>query len=343
MFGYIYKTTNLVNGKIYVGQHKADEFEPDFYIGSGTLFRRAVEKYGSENFKNELLCECFSQKDMDEKEMFWISELNTLDSSIGYNLTKGGFGGASPRTEDTKNKIAEYNTGKTLVNDGVICFRIKQSDLKEYLKLGYSYGTLPYKRTSEFKEKVSKTTTGRICISKGNIRTRIDPEKLPQYLDEGYSIGWVKEEDKKKNIRKKIPGEGRSKYMNKDNVYLLIPESRQKEYLEKGWVYGAKKNRKKFIHKRGYSLSDITKQRLSESHKGKKLSKESIEKGKKTRAKTIAEKGAAAKGKIWINNGETSKMISPERLPEFANNGWNKGRIYSRGSGVSYSSLTDLE
>ena len=90
-------------------------------------------------------------------------------------------------------------------------------------------------------------------------------------------------------------------------------------------------------------MSDITKQRLSESHKSKKLSKESIEKGKKARAKTIAEKGAAAKGKIWINNGETSKMISPEILPEFANNGWNKGRIYSRGSDTAYVSLTEID
>jgi len=328
MFGYIYKTTNLINNKIYIGQHKANIFEPDVYIGSGTLFRRAVEKYGSENFKNELICECLSQKEMDEKEIFWISELNTTDSSIGYNITKGGFGGASPRTEYTKKRIAEYNTGKTLVNDGTICFRINQKDLKEYLELGYSYGTLPYTRTIEFKETISNTTAGRICVSKENTRTRIDPEKLPQYLDDGYSIGWVKEEDKKKNIRKKILGAGKSKYMNKDNVFILVPESRQKEYLENGWNYGAKRNRKKFTHKKGYTLSDAAKQHLSESHKGNKPTAESIEKGKQTRAKTIAEKGAAAKGKIWINNGWSSKMISPEYLLKFNKDGWIKGRKF---------------
>lgn len=330
MFGYIYKTTNLINGKIYVGQHKANSFEPDIYIGSGTLFRRAVNKYGAENFKNELICECISQKDMDDKEILWIEELNTTDSSIGYNITKGGFGGAGPRTEQTKRQIAEYNTEKTLVNDGIICFRIKQSDLKEYLELGYSYGTLPYSRPNEFKKKVSKTTTGRICVSKGNIKTRIDPEKLLEYIDDGYSIGWVREENKKKNIRKKLPGSGKSKYMNKDNVFILVPESRQKEYSENGWIYGAKKGRKKFIHKKGYTLSDVARHNLSESHKGNKLTAESIEKGKQSRAKTIAEKGAAAKGKIWITDGKSSKMILPEYLTEFANKGWVKGRNYQR-------------
>lgn len=46
MYGYIYKTTNLLNGKIYVGQHKAEKFEPDKYLGSGTIFLEALQKYG---------------------------------------------------------------------------------------------------------------------------------------------------------------------------------------------------------------------------------------------------------------------------------------------------------
>lgn len=70
MYGYIYKTINLINNKIYVGQHKCNVFEPDVYIGSGTLLRRAIQKYGTENFKNELLCECFSQQELDDQEIY---------------------------------------------------------------------------------------------------------------------------------------------------------------------------------------------------------------------------------------------------------------------------------
>ena len=45
MYGYIYKTTNLINGKIYIGQHKSEEYDSSYY-GSGKLIRRAIEKYG---------------------------------------------------------------------------------------------------------------------------------------------------------------------------------------------------------------------------------------------------------------------------------------------------------
>lgn len=55
MYGYIYKTTNLVNGKIYVGQHKAAIFEPNNYMGSGKILHSAIQKYGIDAFRQELI------------------------------------------------------------------------------------------------------------------------------------------------------------------------------------------------------------------------------------------------------------------------------------------------
>lgn len=56
MYGYIYKTTNLINGKIYVGQHKFSKDNIDrSYIGSGIHLKHAVEYYGKDNFKCEIL------------------------------------------------------------------------------------------------------------------------------------------------------------------------------------------------------------------------------------------------------------------------------------------------
>jgi hypothetical protein len=48
-YGYIYKTTNLINGKIYIGQHKG--CLSSHYIGSGKLIRWAINKYGKRNFR----------------------------------------------------------------------------------------------------------------------------------------------------------------------------------------------------------------------------------------------------------------------------------------------------
>jgi len=82
----IYKTTNLINGKIYVGQDKNNN--PHYY-GSGKLLKAAIKKYGQKNFKKETLEECYTPQELDEKEIYWIKTLNSVDKNIGYNISDG--------------------------------------------------------------------------------------------------------------------------------------------------------------------------------------------------------------------------------------------------------------
>lgn len=269
MFGYIYKTTNLVNGKIYIGQHKSEYFDPINYIGSGTMLRKAIEKYGKDNFTNELLCECISQNDMDKKEIFFIKKYNSTDKNIGYNITPDGFGGSGPMLPNTKEKIRAYNLGKTIVHRDNQCIKIDKNEIEHYRSLGYKSGPIPYTRSEEFKKSVSETNTGKIGVSKGNIKTRVKKSDLADYLNNGYIIGWITPELRVGYVHKKVPGIGPSKYMNKNNEYKLVPQSEQENYLADGWVYGGKKGRKKFVHKTGYKLSAETRRKLSESHKKK--------------------------------------------------------------------------
>ena len=93
MIGYVYLTTNLINGKVYVGQHIAKKFEPERYIGSGVLIKRAISKYGFNKFKCELLAEAETQDELDQLEMYYIKRYNAMDPDIGYNLCEGGSGG----------------------------------------------------------------------------------------------------------------------------------------------------------------------------------------------------------------------------------------------------------
>lgn len=86
----IYKTTNLINGRIYVGKDKHNN--PN-YLGSGNILHQALDKYGKQNFKKEILEHCSSEEEMCEKEKYWIETLNSLYIHGGYNLTKGGEGG----------------------------------------------------------------------------------------------------------------------------------------------------------------------------------------------------------------------------------------------------------
>lgn len=111
----IYKITNLINGKIYVGQDMSNN--PN-YFGSGTMIIKSIKKYGKENFTKDILEECFSLGELDEKEIFWIKELNSTNRGIGYNICEGGKsyrsmrGENNPRygiklSEETKEKIRE--------------------------------------------------------------------------------------------------------------------------------------------------------------------------------------------------------------------------------------------
>ena len=89
MYGYIYKTTNLINGKIYIGQHKHKTFDSN-YFGSGVLISESINKYGKNNFSVELIEWCESLDALNEKEKYYIELYNTKDSKIGYNLADGG-------------------------------------------------------------------------------------------------------------------------------------------------------------------------------------------------------------------------------------------------------------
>jgi len=115
---FIYKTTNLINGKIYVGYHRTNDLN-DGYIGNGIFkqihatakriyFHNAVRFYGYENFKREIIEDnILTLKELKQREIFWIKELNSTDTKIGYNMTKGGDSGEVCRSQDTKNKIRD--------------------------------------------------------------------------------------------------------------------------------------------------------------------------------------------------------------------------------------------
>lgn len=87
----IYETTNLINGKIYIGQHVTDNPYDD-YIGSGVSMRRAIRKYGIENFHKHILFVFDNEYDMDAKEAELVTE-QFCSLTSNYNLAPGGNGG----------------------------------------------------------------------------------------------------------------------------------------------------------------------------------------------------------------------------------------------------------
>jgi group I intron endonuclease len=89
---FIYKTTNNINGKIYIGKLVR---ESKTYLGSGKILKQALKKYGKDNFTREIIEYCDCKIVLSEREKFWINYYNSTDSNIGYNITKGGDGGST--------------------------------------------------------------------------------------------------------------------------------------------------------------------------------------------------------------------------------------------------------
>lgn len=110
MYGYIYLTTNKINGKQYVGQKRSDTFVKS-YKGSGKALLKAISKYGFDNFECHIIDTAESQEELNVKEFVYVELYQTLET--GYNLCEGG-GSVSgyKHTEDTKRKMCEARAGE---------------------------------------------------------------------------------------------------------------------------------------------------------------------------------------------------------------------------------------
>ena len=103
----IYLTTNLINGKKYVGRCSSDKNWNRGYVGSGKMLKQAIEKYGLENFSREILEELpgsCSLREAIDLEKQWLIKLNCKSSPEYYNLSNdtGGMGSGDKHKEETK-------------------------------------------------------------------------------------------------------------------------------------------------------------------------------------------------------------------------------------------------
>jgi len=117
MYGYIYRITDLTNGKMYFGQHKYDKPMLDpYYHGSGDIIVN-IRKIRPETLLEEYWMTCETAEEMDYFEEYFIEHCNTMVPN-GYNITKGGDRGpvhfgedhwlyGKTHTEETKQKISD--------------------------------------------------------------------------------------------------------------------------------------------------------------------------------------------------------------------------------------------
>jgi group I intron endonuclease len=143
----IYKTTNLINGLIYIG--KDCNNNPN-YLGSGLSIRRAVKKYGKENFKKEVIEVCDGDN-WCERERYWIKILDARNRFVGYNICEGGEGFTSAETKGKRNPMFGIHMPSYF----------KGMHHTEKTKKKISEARRGQHLTEETKRKISETLTGK--------------------------------------------------------------------------------------------------------------------------------------------------------------------------------------
>lgn len=197
-FYFLYKTTNLLNQKFYVGVHTTNKLD-DGYLGSGKRIKYEITKYGKENFERIILEYFSSREEMLRREKEIINE-EFINNELCLNLKLGGEGGW-----DYLNSSSESHRKRTS-EAGKLCHEKYPELGTENLKKGITpesskkrvkttkekYGENWYRemvssipRTKEWNEKISQSLKGRTGILSPNFGLKREKVKCPHCGKEG--------------------------------------------------------------------------------------------------------------------------------------------------------------
>jgi len=163
-----YITTNLLNGKQYIGMHSTNNIN-DSYLGTGKLILRAIKKYGRRNFKRDILFVLKDKRKAFDNEVDLIKEYNTVTPN-GYNISpSGGFGLNHVISEETRQKMSKSRIGKSPWNRDKKLLPLSKEHKRKISEAGkgknnYMYGK---KHSKETKNKMSESKMGHTPWNKG--------------------------------------------------------------------------------------------------------------------------------------------------------------------------------
>lgn len=238
----IYKITNLVNGKIYIGQSKniykrwSEHKRPRNY--NCPLLYKAIKKYGIDNFSFEIQEIC-SEEELNEKEIYWIKYYNScvfFENGFGYNCNEGGSEGKGyVFSEETREKMSEIKLEKGVwCSKPVICENIEFNSISDCAKY---YGA--------DKDSMSCWLNKKYGMPEFFVKNRL------RYKDDDFSYKERKIKRARRNVRICLDGKtfdsmrDCAKYLNTNTTMLgyWLEVSMPKELYNRGLKYFDKKYR----------------------------------------------------------------------------------------------------
>ncbi len=206
-YHFIYKTTNLLSGKYYIGMHSTNDLD-DGYMGSGKRLRYSINKYGVANHKREVL-EFFEDRQQLAAREREIVNLNEIAKEECLNLCVGGDGGRGFTSEEQKLNAKKSKEAQKILRETNKEWTEKYSlNISQGLKKSYEEGKREKRyvldwtglsHSDDTKKKMSNahldkhngennSQYGTCWITKENINKKIKKEELKSYLE----IGWLK-------------------------------------------------------------------------------------------------------------------------------------------------------
>lgn len=206
-YHFIYKTTNKLNGKYYIGMHSTDNLD-DGYLGSGKRLRYSIRKYGEENFEREIL-EFFDSREELKKREKEIVNLDEIAKINCMNLIVGGEGGRGFTSEEQKLNAKKSNDRQRWLKENDPDWVKKRSESqKKVVRLAVESGERDLfffdwsgkKHSSKSKEKMSEAKKGKglkeknsqfgTCwITKESENKKIKKDELNDYIQQGWKKG----------------------------------------------------------------------------------------------------------------------------------------------------------
>ena len=201
MYYTIYKITNKINQKIYIGCHKTNDID-DNYMGSGKILMLAQKKYGKENFHKEILEIFDNPEDMFKIESILVNK-DFIQRCDTYNLREGGIGGFTKEA----GLLGNLRRNWLLEHDEEFrkdycqkCIANGQQIHRLYPKLKYNFSGKVH--TEETKRKIGKANSKHqsgngnsqyntcwIYSIEKTISKKIKNEELQCYIDQGWLKG----------------------------------------------------------------------------------------------------------------------------------------------------------
>jgi len=274
-YNYLYKLTNKINGKIYIGVHRTDNID-DGYMGSGVLLKRSQKKYGIENFEKIILQYFDTYQEALDRERELVTE-EFINDDGNYNIREGGYGNcrwsssARLMMSDTAKKNWENEEYRDMMNKMVYSNPLRNKKVSEGVikwiednpeahydrMLKINHNPEKIRKMAEAHTGMKRSANAKTNISKGIIDSiKNDPEKHRRRSGTGSiyihnpETNEVKRQSKDHHIPEGwIRGSGPAKNrcydgLNLGSVFAYNPETKQnkrfknKESVPNGWILG---------------------------------------------------------------------------------------------------------